>query len=125
MTLTALTVADAGKLGGAARAANLTPKQRVAAARRANRARWNKYYREHPERVRPTVDTATVMRSNGGKARARKLTKAQRVEIARGRRKRARGETDTREAPADRAQGGAGERETCALNSCLLNLVRL
>ncbi len=83
MTLTALTVADAGKLGGAARAANLTPKQRVAAARRANRARWNKYYREHPERVRPTVDTATVMRSNGGKARARKLTKAQRVEIAR------------------------------------------
>lgn len=48
-----VTVADAGKKGGAARAANLTPKQRAAAAKKANRARWLKYYQEHPERVRP------------------------------------------------------------------------
>jgi len=57
MTSTALTVADAGKLGGTARAANLTPKQRTLAARRANRARWDKYYREHPERERPKRKT--------------------------------------------------------------------
>lgn len=29
------------------------------------------------------MDTATVMRSNGGKARAKKLSKARRIEIAR------------------------------------------
>ena len=92
----------------------------------ANRADIARAKRKNP--------SAVALGKLGAKGRARKLTaeqrsdkltKAQRVEIARGRRKRARGETDTREAPADRAQGGAGERETCALNSCLLNLVRL
>ena len=46
-------VKDAGKLGGAARAAKLKPRERVMIARRANKARWDKYYREHPEKTRP------------------------------------------------------------------------
>jgi len=46
-------VKDAGKLGGAARAAKLKPRERVMIARRANKARWEKYYREHPEKTRP------------------------------------------------------------------------
>jgi len=39
-----------GRLGGTARAAKLTPAQLRAAARKANKARWDKYYAEHPEK---------------------------------------------------------------------------
>lgn len=42
-----------GALGGSARAANLTPTQRKAASKRANKARWDKYYALHPEKIRP------------------------------------------------------------------------
>jgi hypothetical protein len=48
-----ITVSDAGKLGGATRAASLKPRQRLAIAKKANRARWDKYYLEHPEKIRP------------------------------------------------------------------------
>ena len=47
------TVTDAGRLGGEARAAKLRPRRRLAIARRANKARWDKYYLEHPEKNRP------------------------------------------------------------------------
>ncbi len=43
-----------GRLGGLARAQKLTEKQRKAQARTANKARWDKYYLENPDRVRPT-----------------------------------------------------------------------
>ena len=39
-------------LGGKARAASLTPEQRSKSARKAIRARWKKYYEEHPEKKR-------------------------------------------------------------------------
>ena len=42
-----------GRLGGTARAAKLTQTQLQAAARKANKAKWDKYYREHPEKIRP------------------------------------------------------------------------
>jgi hypothetical protein len=43
----------AGKLGGQARARNLTPEQRIAAARKASRARWAK----RPRYVTPRKGT--------------------------------------------------------------------
>ena len=48
-----LNVSKAGRKGGSATAASRTPKQRQCAARKAARARWEKYYQEHPERKRP------------------------------------------------------------------------
>jgi hypothetical protein len=39
---------DAGRLGAAARNDALSPEQRSEAARRAVKARWNKFYRENP-----------------------------------------------------------------------------
>lgn len=38
------------RAGGLARAAAMTPEERKAAARKAIGARWEKYYREHPEK---------------------------------------------------------------------------
>jgi hypothetical protein len=43
-------VTEMGKLGGKATAASRTPEERVAAARKAIKARWDKYYRDHPEK---------------------------------------------------------------------------
>lgn len=37
---------EAGREGGKARAANMTPQQRKAAAKKAAKARWDKYRRE-------------------------------------------------------------------------------
>lgn len=47
------TVTEAGRLGGTARAAKLKPKQRLTIARKANKAKWDKYYAAHPDKVRP------------------------------------------------------------------------
>ena len=44
--------AKIGKKGGEARAANLSPKARSESAREASRARWDTYYREHPEKLK-------------------------------------------------------------------------
>jgi len=41
-----------GKKGGAARAANLTARQRSASASEAARARWAAYYKLHPEKLK-------------------------------------------------------------------------
>ena len=45
--------ADAGKLGGAARAKTLSARRRTQIAKTANKARWDKYYLENPDRERP------------------------------------------------------------------------
>lgn len=46
-----------GSAGGKARAAKLTDAQRLASARKANKAKWDNYYLEHPERTRPKEET--------------------------------------------------------------------
>lgn len=43
---------EIGAKGGAARAANLTEQQREDSARSAVEARWAKYYRENPEKLK-------------------------------------------------------------------------
>lgn len=40
------------RAGGHARAAAMTPDERKEAARKAVKARWKKYYDEHPEKKR-------------------------------------------------------------------------
>lgn len=45
-----LDVTELGRKGGKARAANLGPKKLRAASRKAANARWEKYYREHPDK---------------------------------------------------------------------------
>jgi hypothetical protein len=45
-------VTEMGRAGGKATAANRTPKERSAAAKKAIKARWEKYYAEHPEKVK-------------------------------------------------------------------------
>ena len=41
--------AEAGRLGGVARAANLSPKVRKAQAQNAIRVRWDKWRKLHPQ----------------------------------------------------------------------------
>lgn len=41
-----------GRAGGKATAASRTPKERLAAARKAIKARWDKYYKDHPEKLK-------------------------------------------------------------------------
>jgi len=43
-------VTEMGRKGGHARAAALSPEQRKAAARKAIEARWEAYYKAHPEK---------------------------------------------------------------------------
>jgi hypothetical protein len=50
---TDLSASDLGRLGAAARMAALPPRRRVQIARQANKARWDKYYKDHPEKKRP------------------------------------------------------------------------
>ena len=50
-------LAEMGRLGGRATAAARTPEERRSAAKRAVEARWDAYYREHPEK-RKTARTA-------------------------------------------------------------------
>jgi hypothetical protein len=45
-----LNVSKLGRAGGAATARNRTAEQRQAAARKAAAGRWEKYYKEHPEK---------------------------------------------------------------------------
>jgi hypothetical protein len=45
-------VTELGRAGGKATAANRTEKQRKAAARAAVKARWDAYYKAHPEKVK-------------------------------------------------------------------------
>jgi hypothetical protein len=45
-------VTELGRAGGKATAANRTAKQRSAAARTAIKARWDAYYKAHPEKLK-------------------------------------------------------------------------
>jgi len=45
-------VAQIGRLGGSARAANLSAKEREEASRQAVNARWEAYYAAHPEKLK-------------------------------------------------------------------------
>jgi hypothetical protein len=45
-------VTEMGRAGGKATAANRTAKERSAAARNAIKARWDAYYKAHPEKVK-------------------------------------------------------------------------
>ena len=44
-------VTEIGRRGGQARAANLTDKELVESARTASKARWEQYYKDHPEKL--------------------------------------------------------------------------
>lgn len=43
-------VTELGRRGGMATAANRTAQERTEAARKAIQARWERYYKEHPEK---------------------------------------------------------------------------
>jgi hypothetical protein len=53
---TLVDVAEIGSLGGSARAANLSPEQLRAAARKAINARWDAYYAAHPEKLKAKLE---------------------------------------------------------------------
>lgn len=44
-------VTELGRKGGAARAKNMTPSERTASSSNAASARWEEYYRLHPEKL--------------------------------------------------------------------------
>jgi hypothetical protein len=52
MTLITVDTAELGRRGGHARAASLTAKQRRNSASDAARARWDAYYRLHPDKLK-------------------------------------------------------------------------
>ena len=54
--MTLIDTAKIGKKGGDARAANLSPKARSASAKAASRARWDAYYKEHPEKLKAKLE---------------------------------------------------------------------
>lgn len=45
-------VTELGRAGGRARAANLSPEELSQAGRAAIKARWDQYYRDHPEKLK-------------------------------------------------------------------------
>jgi len=49
-------VEELGRKGGLATASNRTSAERKAASSKAIRARWEKYYREHPEKLKARKD---------------------------------------------------------------------
>jgi hypothetical protein len=51
-------VAQIGSLGGSARAANLSQEELREASRKASNARWDAYYRAHPEKLKAKLERA-------------------------------------------------------------------
>ncbi len=51
-------VTELGRAGGRATAANRTPAERKAASRMAIEARWEKYYKDHPEKLKAKLERA-------------------------------------------------------------------
>ena len=45
-------VTESGRKGGKARARNLSAEELTAGARTAVKARWEKYYRDHPDKLK-------------------------------------------------------------------------
>lgn len=66
-------VTESGRKGGKARAANLSAEELTAGARTAVKARWEKYYREHPEKLKVRKERET-----------RKTSKVRRLPEAKG-----------------------------------------
>ena len=62
-------VTELGRAGGHARAANLSPTELSDAGRKAVAARWDAYYRDHPEKLNAKLEREA-------KARKRKTKKA-------------------------------------------------
>jgi hypothetical protein len=64
-------VTELGRKGGKARAENLTAEQLSEASRQAVQARWEKYYREHPEKLKAKLerDAKKGMRPRGRPAK--------------------------------------------------------
>ena len=57
-------VTEAGRAGGRATAANRTPKERTMVAREAARARWDAYYKAHPEKKKTARTAASRKKGN-------------------------------------------------------------
>ena len=60
-------VTELGRKGGRATAAKRTPEQRKAAAQLAIKARWDAYYKAHPERLEAKRLLKRAERSGDGK----------------------------------------------------------
>jgi hypothetical protein len=67
MTIVRIDTTKSGRLGGEARARNLTPKQRKKAASEAAQARWDRYYAEHPEKLKTRRSGASRKKKGKGK----------------------------------------------------------
>jgi hypothetical protein len=57
-------LAKMGRLGGRATAKNRTPTERKEAARKAIKARWDAYYKAHPEKKKTARTGASRKRGN-------------------------------------------------------------
>jgi hypothetical protein len=64
-------VTELGRKGGLARAESLTPAERTAGASHAAAARWEKYYKEHPERLKAKLEREAKAGRNGRKRATR------------------------------------------------------
>jgi hypothetical protein len=69
-------VTEIGRKGGHARAANLTDKELAEGARTASNARWEQYYRDHPEKLKERKEREA--RKTGRVGRPRKTAKTKR-----------------------------------------------
>ena len=58
MTLITIDTVKTGRMGGNARAANLSAKERSASASEAAHARWNAYYAANPEKLKAKLARA-------------------------------------------------------------------
>jgi hypothetical protein len=56
MTLITVDTAKIGRMGGNARAANLSAKERSTSASEAARARWAAYYAANPEKLKAKLE---------------------------------------------------------------------
>lgn len=65
-------VTEIGRKGGQARAANLTDKELADSARTASKARWEQYYKDHPEKFKARQEREARKTGKIGRASARK-----------------------------------------------------
>lgn len=80
--MTLIDTREMGREGGRARAANLSDKELSASSSLASRARWDKYYREHPEKLKAKLERekkkGTVPRGRPPKKTGKKAAKLSR-----------------------------------------------
>jgi hypothetical protein len=68
-------VTESGRKGGKARARNLSPKELTAGARTAANARWEQYYRDHPEKLEAQKEREARKTGKMGRPRKAKRKK--------------------------------------------------